>query len=113
MNLNAKELKTLNNLKNETITKLIFTSKLLLAQIGILKLNNPLVLPPYSLHTQSYGAESVFGWVKKDGFIRTQIRQRKNAFFKVGKRLHENFELRLILFVFYIVSMIFEMIKVE
>ena len=86
VNLNSKELKTLNNWKNETITKLIFTSKLLLAQIGILKLN-PLVLPPYSLHTQSYeavkivieAAESVCGWVKRDGFIRTQIRQRKKC----------------------------------
>ena len=56
-----------------------------LDQLDALKVA-PLELPPYSVHTQSCeralklvteAAESVCGWAKRDGFIRTQMRDRE------------------------------------
>ena len=60
-----------------------------LAELDALKAA-PLELPPYSLHTQSCeravklavkletkAAESVCGWAKRDGFVRTQMHNRE------------------------------------
>ena len=85
VNLEACGLKTLIDWKAETITELVFTARMSLAQFNSLKAA-PLELPPYSLHTQSCeravklvteAAESVCGWAKRDGFIRTQMRNRE------------------------------------
>ena len=62
-----------------------FSRKKSLAELDSLKLY-PLVLPAYSLHTQSCeravkmvtdAAESVYGWSKRDDFVRTQMRNRE------------------------------------
>eukprot|EP00918_Siedleckia_nematoides_P061858 GHVU01134955.1.p2 GENE.GHVU01134955.1~~GHVU01134955.1.p2 ORF type:complete len:135 (-),score=16.80 GHVU01134955.1:108-512(-) len=85
VNLKASDLKTLIDWKAETITEPVFTANMSLVQLDSLKVA-PLELPPNSLHTQSCeravklvteAAESVCGWARKDGFIRTQLRNRE------------------------------------
>ena len=85
VNLDACDLKTLIDWKAETITEPVFTARMSLAELDALKMA-PLELPPYSLHTQSCeravklvteAAESVCGWAKRDGFVRTQMRNRE------------------------------------
>lgn len=85
VNLKASDLKTLIDWKAETITEPVFTANMSLVQLDSLKVA-PLELPPYSLHTQSCeravklvteAAESVCGWARRDGFIRTQLRNRE------------------------------------
>lgn len=85
VNLNACDLKGLIDWEVEAITEPVFTAKLTLAELNELKVK-PLEIPPYSLHTQSCeravklvteASESVCGWAKRDGFIRTQLRNRE------------------------------------
>ena len=79
VNLDACDLEALIDWEAETITEPVFRANMSLAQLHALKAA-PLELPPYSLHTQSCeravklvteAAESVCGWAKRDGFIRT------------------------------------------
>lgn len=83
--LDACDLKSLIDWKAETITEPVFTARMSPAQLDALKVA-PLELPPYSVNTQSCeravklvteAAESVCGWAKRDGFIRTQMRNRE------------------------------------
>ena len=85
VNLDACDLKALIDWEAETITEPVFTASMSLAQLDALKAA-PLELPPYSIHTQSCeravklvteAAESVCSWAKRDGFIRTQLRNRE------------------------------------
>ena len=85
VNLDACDLKSFIYWKAETITEPVFTARMSLDQLDVLKAA-PLELPPYSINTQSCertvklvteAAESVCGWAKRDGFIRTQMRNRE------------------------------------
>lgn len=85
VNLYACDLKALIDWEVDVITEPIFTAKMTLAELNELK-ETPLELPPYSLHTQSCeravklvteASESVYGWAKRDGFIRTKLRHRE------------------------------------
>jgi hypothetical protein len=85
VNLGACEIVQLLNWEEEIITEPVFTTSMCLDQLDELKLV-ALVLPKYSLHTQSCeravkyvteAAESVCGWTKRDGFIRAQLRNRE------------------------------------
>ena len=85
INLDACDIKELIDWEKEVITEPIFTANMSLVQLNAL-IVSPLQLPLYSLHTQSCeravklvteAAQSVCGWDKRDGFIRTQLRNRE------------------------------------
>ena len=87
VNLDACDLIKLIDWDTEIITEPIFTAKMCLAQLEELKLT-PLVLPKYSVHTQSCeravksvteAATSVCAWANRDGFIRAQLSNRKRC----------------------------------
>ena len=86
VNLDANDLRSVIDWQTEIITEPVFTAKLSLSQLNSLK-ESALKILPYSLHTQSCervvklvteAAESVCGWAKRDGFIRTQMRHRES-----------------------------------
>ena len=85
INLDACDIKELIDWEKGVITEPIFTANMSLVQLNAL-IVSPLQLPLYSLHTQSCeravklvteAAQSVCGWDKRDGFIRTQLRNRE------------------------------------
>jgi len=93
-------LKLLIDWKADTITEPVFTARMSLAQLDALKVA-PLELPAYSVHTQSCeravkliteAVESVCGWAKRDGFIRTQMRNREVMPLKTKKDFAKVFQ---------------------
>ena len=93
-------LKLLIDWKADTITEPVFTARMSLAQLDALKVA-PLELPASSVHTQSCertvkliteAVESVCGWANRDGFIRTQMRNREVMPLKTKKDFAKVFQ---------------------
>src|SRR6218665_1855065 len=85
VNPDACDLYALIDWEKETITEPVFTRNMFLAKHDALKVS-PWSFLHIQLHTQSceravklvtQAAESVCGWAKRDGFIRTQLRNRE------------------------------------